>query len=56
MDELIMRFEAPDSKNRWDSPLFTIQARLQLSLEVHLIKHEVASMVRNFFRKLVRVG
>ena len=27
--ELIMRFEAPDSKNRWDSPLFTIQARLK---------------------------
>ncbi|GCC37428.1 hypothetical protein chiPu_0015932 [Chiloscyllium punctatum] len=24
-DELVMRFEAPDSRNRWDSPLFTIQ-------------------------------
>ena len=27
MNELVMRFEPPDSKNRWDSPLFTIQAR-----------------------------
>ncbi|XP_059802126.1 protein KTI12 homolog [Hypanus sabinus] len=24
-DALVMRFEAPDSRNRWDSPLFTIQ-------------------------------
>nr|XP_039256908.1 protein KTI12 homolog [Styela clava] len=25
IDALIMRFEPPDSRNRWDSPLFTIQ-------------------------------
>lgn len=25
LDALIMRFEPPDSRNRWDSPLFTIQ-------------------------------
>ncbi|MBN3307818.1 KTI12 protein, partial [Amia calva] len=25
LDALVMRFEAPDSRNRWDSPLFTIQ-------------------------------
>ncbi|XP_067829485.1 protein KTI12 homolog isoform X1 [Heptranchias perlo] len=24
-DALVMRFEAPESRNRWDSPLFTIQ-------------------------------
>lgn len=24
LDELVMRFEAPDSKNRWDSPLFVV--------------------------------
>lgn len=23
-DALVLRFEAPDSRNRWDSPLFTI--------------------------------
>jgi len=25
-DALVMRFEAPDGRNRWDSPLFTIQS------------------------------
>lgn len=25
IDQLIMRFEEPDSRNRWDSPLFTVQ-------------------------------
>lgn len=25
MEALLMRFEAPESRNRWDSPLFTIQ-------------------------------
>uniref|UniRef100_A0A3B3S5I2 Protein KTI12 homolog n=1 Tax=Paramormyrops kingsleyae TaxID=1676925 RepID=A0A3B3S5I2_9TELE len=25
LDALVMRFEAPDSRNRWDSPLFTVQ-------------------------------
>ncbi|KAG7473273.1 hypothetical protein MATL_G00094020 [Megalops atlanticus] len=25
LDALVMRFEAPDSRNRWDSPLFAIQ-------------------------------
>lgn len=25
LEQLIMRFEPPDSRNRWDSPLFTIQ-------------------------------
>ena len=34
MVELIMRFEKPDSKNRWDSPLFTIQASLSLDLKI----------------------
>lgn len=24
-DALLMRFEPPDGRNRWDSPLFTIQ-------------------------------
>lgn len=24
LDELIMRYEEPDSKNRWDAPLFTV--------------------------------
>ncbi|XP_028393500.1 protein KTI12 homolog [Dendronephthya gigantea] len=33
MDELIMRFEPPDSKNRWDSPLFTIQVDDTLPFE-----------------------
>lgn len=23
-DALVLRFEAPDSRNRWDSPLFTV--------------------------------
>nr|CAG4641049.1 EOG090X0A11 [Eulimnadia texana] len=26
LDALVMRYEAPDSRNRWDSPLFTVQA------------------------------
>jgi len=26
LDGLVMRFEAPDSRNRWDSPVFTIHA------------------------------
>ncbi|KAL4658726.1 hypothetical protein GN956_G2237 [Arapaima gigas] len=25
LDSLVMRFEPPDSRNRWDSPLFTVQ-------------------------------
>ena len=25
LDALIMRFETPDSRNKWDSPLFVIQ-------------------------------
>ncbi|XP_048828468.1 protein KTI12 homolog [Brienomyrus brachyistius] len=25
LDALVMRFEAPDSRNRWDSPLFAVQ-------------------------------
>ncbi|KAK0151694.1 Protein KTI12 [Merluccius polli] len=25
LDALVLRFEAPDSRNRWDSPLFTVQ-------------------------------
>merc|ERR1712137_905216 len=29
-DALVMRFEAPDSRNRWDQPLFTIQPEDQL--------------------------
>lgn len=28
-----MRFEAPDSRNRWDSPLFTIQKEDRLPFE-----------------------
>ena len=24
-DALVMRYEAPDSRNRWDSPLITVQ-------------------------------
>ncbi|XP_035251560.1 protein KTI12 homolog [Anguilla anguilla] len=32
-DGLVMRFEAPDSRNRWDSPLFAIQKDDALPLE-----------------------
>ncbi|XP_054712747.1 LOW QUALITY PROTEIN: protein KTI12 homolog [Uloborus diversus] len=32
-DALIQRFEAPDSRNRWDSPLFTLHKDEQLPLE-----------------------
>jgi len=24
LNDLVMRFEAPDSRNRWDSPVFTV--------------------------------
>ncbi|XP_051579731.1 protein KTI12 homolog [Myxocyprinus asiaticus] len=33
LDGLILRFEAPDSRNRWDSPLFTIQKEDSLPFE-----------------------
>ncbi|XP_077050573.1 protein KTI12 homolog isoform X2 [Siphateles boraxobius] len=33
LDGLIQRFEAPDSRNRWDSPLFTIQQEDSLPFE-----------------------
>ncbi|XP_076842157.1 protein KTI12 homolog [Brachyhypopomus gauderio] len=33
LDGLILRFEAPDSRNRWDSPLFTIQKEDALPFE-----------------------
>lgn len=33
LDALVMRFEAPDSRNRWDSPLFTIQKEDTLPFE-----------------------
>ncbi|XP_072551462.1 protein KTI12 homolog isoform X3 [Salminus brasiliensis] len=33
LDALILRFEAPDSRNRWDSPLFTIQNEDTLPFE-----------------------
>ncbi|KAK3548875.1 hypothetical protein QTP70_021270 [Hemibagrus guttatus] len=33
LDALILRFEAPDSRNRWDSPLFTIQKEERLPFE-----------------------
>ncbi|XP_043119958.1 protein KTI12 homolog [Puntigrus tetrazona] len=33
LDALILRFEAPDSRNRWDSPLFTIQQEDSLPFE-----------------------
>lgn len=26
LDGLVMRFEAPDSRNRWDSPMFIVHA------------------------------
>ena len=29
-DALVMRYEAPDGRNRWDSPLFTIQSEDEL--------------------------
>ncbi|XP_077328547.1 protein KTI12 homolog isoform X1 [Lithobates pipiens] len=32
-DALVQRFEAPDSRNRWDSPLFTVQKDDALPLE-----------------------
>jgi len=31
-DGLIMRFEEPDSRNRWDSPLFTVTMETELDL------------------------
>lgn len=31
--ELMMRYESPDSKNRWDSPLFVVQADDKLPFE-----------------------
>ena len=33
MDELIMRFECPDSTNRWDKPLFTLEPEERLPIE-----------------------
>ncbi|XP_053356338.1 protein KTI12 homolog [Clarias gariepinus] len=33
LDALILRFEAPDSRNRWDSPLFTIEKEDKLPFE-----------------------
>ncbi|TSL89897.1 Signal peptidase complex catalytic subunit SEC11A [Bagarius yarrelli] len=33
LDALILRFEVPDSRNRWDSPLFTIQKEERLPFE-----------------------
>ncbi|KAB5574980.1 hypothetical protein PHYPO_G00215350 [Pangasianodon hypophthalmus] len=33
LNALILRFEAPDSRNRWDSPLFTIQKEDRLPFE-----------------------
>uniref|UniRef100_A0A8C1EVH9 Protein KTI12 homolog n=1 Tax=Cyprinus carpio carpio TaxID=630221 RepID=A0A8C1EVH9_CYPCA len=33
LDALILRFEAPDSRNRWDSPLFTIQQKDSLPFD-----------------------
>ena len=33
LDALVLRFEAPDSRNRWDSPLFTIQKEDTLQFE-----------------------
>ncbi|KAF4077936.1 hypothetical protein AMELA_G00193630 [Ameiurus melas] len=33
LDALILRFEAPDSRNRWDSPLFTLQKEDRLPFE-----------------------
>ncbi|XP_053573239.1 protein KTI12 homolog [Bombina bombina] len=32
-DALVQRFEAPDSRNRWDSPLFTVHKNEELPLE-----------------------
>ncbi|XP_076763635.1 protein KTI12 homolog [Xylocopa sonorina] len=32
-DALVMRYEAPNSKNRWDSPLFAVSAEDELKLE-----------------------
>lgn len=33
LDALVLRFEAPDSRNRWDSPLFSIQKDDTLQFE-----------------------
>lgn len=32
-DGLVMRFEPPDSRNRWDSPLFIVHLDEQLPFE-----------------------
>ena len=32
-DALVMRYEAPDGRNRWDAPLFTIQPEDELPFE-----------------------
>ncbi|XP_041034605.1 protein KTI12 homolog [Carcharodon carcharias] len=43
-DALVMRFEAPESRNRWDSPLFTIQKDDTLPFEaiINAILHRKA--------------
>jgi tRNA uridine 5-carbamoylmethylation protein Kti12 len=33
MDELIMRFECPDSSHRWDRPLFTVEPHESLPFD-----------------------
>ncbi|XP_078393599.1 protein KTI12 homolog, partial [Cetorhinus maximus] len=44
LDALVMRFEAPESRNRWDSPLFTIQKDDTLPFEaiINAIFHRKA--------------
>lgn len=32
LEGLVMRYEAPDSRNRWDSPLFVVHATDDLPL------------------------
>ena len=32
-DALVMRYETPDGRNRWDAPLFTIQPEDELPFE-----------------------
>lgn len=47
-DELIQRYEEPDSRNRWDSPLFTLQAREEVPLaEIHALLYEKKALRPN---------
>lgn len=47
MSDLLKRFERPDSKNRWDSPLFTIKPSQDEQMTVDTTIESVVSMILN---------